>query len=364
MSDAACIQRCPTTTRSPWSPVRAAPEVRLEHRRAGLLDLQEQRIVARPALQHEDVAARPDAADADHLAGEVERPEVVEQVAPVGRQAAPVRGEPPADEVGDVGAVGLGRQVLDQRRIVDDHAPAVDHPGQGVEGLQAGVAPRPADRARDGAPGPGGAQHAGHVVDRHVRVPDRERPHPGRAPDRAAVRRGAARGRAALGRGEAVGPPGEHEAGGEALEVPLERARQRLVEVVDVEQERALRRGEHPEVHEVGVAAELHRQRRPRQRGQVHRHHGGGAAEEGERRREHPPVAEGDEVREPAGVLRLEDVDRAPAVGRGAPRRVRPPGERLPKRLPAPAPLLHAQLGGEGAPPPPAARRARSPEAR
>src|SRR4029453_11749294 len=45
------------------------------------------------------------------------------------------------------------------------------------------------------------------------------------------------------------------------------------VNVTIPEQELALRRPERPEVDEVGVAAQLHPQRRPRQGGEVHRHH-------------------------------------------------------------------------------------------
>jgi hypothetical protein len=50
---------------------------------------------------------------------------------------------------------------------------------------------------------------------------------------------------------------GEDEAGGHALDVPLEGAADGLVEVVDVEDEAAVGRGEGAEVADVGVAAEL-----------------------------------------------------------------------------------------------------------
>ena len=48
------------------------------------------------------------------------------------------------------------------------------------------------------------------------------------------------------------------EAGYEALDVPLERARQRLVEVVDAEDQALIGRGERAEVGQVRVAAELY----------------------------------------------------------------------------------------------------------
>jgi len=50
---------------------------------------------------------------------------------------------------------------------------------------------------------------------------------------------------------------GEDEAYGEALDVPLEWAANGLVEVVDVEDEAAIGRGEGSEVADVRVAAEL-----------------------------------------------------------------------------------------------------------
>jgi len=51
--------------------------------------------------------------------------------------------------------------------------------------------------------------------------------------------------------------PAEDEAGGHALDVPLEGAVDGFVEVVDVKDEAAVWRGEGSEVADVGVAAEL-----------------------------------------------------------------------------------------------------------
>ena len=64
----------------------------------------------------------------------------------------------------------------------------------------------------------------------------------------------------------------------EPLHVPLERRRQRLVEVVQVEDEVALGGGEDPEVREVAVAAGLDLDPAPRRRAEVGGHHGGGSA--------------------------------------------------------------------------------------
>ena len=62
------------------------------------------------------------------------------------------------------------------------------------------------------------------------------------------------------------------EARGETLHVPLPRAGERLVEVVDVEHQLPLGRAEHAEVRQVRVAAELDVDPGPRSRGQVGGH--------------------------------------------------------------------------------------------
>ena len=85
------------------------------------------------------------------------------------------------------------------------------------------------------------------------------------------------------------------QAGGEALDVPLPWARQRLVKVVDVEHERSLGAGELPEVADVGVAARLHPKPGDRVGREVHRHDGGSPSEEGERRFGHASVADWDQ---------------------------------------------------------------------
>ena len=54
-------------------------------------------------------------------------------------------------------------------------------------------------------------------------------------------------------------PAGDREAGHQPLDVPLERAGQRLVEVVEAEDEPPVGRRERPEVRQVRVAAQLRR---------------------------------------------------------------------------------------------------------
>ena len=50
---------------------------------------------------------------------------------------------------------------------------------------------------------------------------------------------------------------GDHETGSQTLDVPLPRAGERLIEVVDVEDQVTLRRPVHAEVGQMGVAADL-----------------------------------------------------------------------------------------------------------
>ena len=123
------------------------------------------------------------------------------------------------------------------------------------------------------------------------------------------------------------------EARDEPLDVPLERARQRLVEVVDAEDEAPIRRGERAEVGQVGVAAELDLAARARRVGQVRGHLRRGPAEEGERRHQHPPVAERHELRDPGGGLLVEQLDRIGAVRRRLPFGVRGARHEGPNRL-------------------------------
>ena len=123
----------------------------------------------------------------------------------------------------------------------------------------------------------------------------------------AAHRRAVALGRrqhdlaAVLGR-EPVVPPGHGEAGRQPLDVPLERPGQRLVEVVDVEDQAPLRGGERAEVGQVRVPAQLHPQPRRRRGGQIRRHRQRRAAVERERRHQHPPVPDRHQLRHPASA--------------------------------------------------------------
>ena len=108
----------------------------------------------------------------------------------------------------------------------------------------------------------------------------------------------------------------------EALHVVFERTRERLVEVVQVEHQRPLRRRIEAEVRKIRVAAELHVESGGRSVLQVGGHDLRRAPVERERRDHHPAVANGHEIRLAGGVLRLEQRHRIRAVRVGRPARV------------------------------------------
>ncbi len=96
------------------------------------------------------------------------------------------------------------------------------------------------------------------------------------------------------------GASGEHKAGGKPLQVPLEGTADGLIEVVDVEDEAAVGRGECAEVADVGVSADLINDAGVGQGGEIGGHDGDGSAKVAEGRREHAFVLEGDELRDAA----------------------------------------------------------------
>ncbi len=122
-----------------------------------------------------------------------------------------------------------------------------------------------------------------------------------------------------VGLAEAVVARRDGEARGHARDVVLERAGQRLVEVVEVEEQGALGRGEDAEVGEVRVAAELRREAGPGRVLEVGGHDPRRPAVEGERRDQHAPVAHGHQVGLASGVLFFQQRDRIGAVRRRLP---------------------------------------------
>ncbi len=171
-------------------------------------------------------------------------------------------------------------------------------------------------------------------LDVEARVPDVEVSHRRELPHRLAVAaHGAEHGGPGLRRGEVAVSPGDLEAGGEALEVPLPGPREGLVEVVDVHDQAAVGCGEDAEVREVGIAARLDPQAGVRGLGEVHRHDRRGAAVEGEGRGQHPPVADRDELGDAALGLVREHLDRVFAARRRLPFAVTGAGGLLARRL-------------------------------
>ena len=94
------------------------------------------------------------------------------------------------------------------------------------------------------------------------------------------------------------------------LDVPLEGSRQGLVEVVDVEDQATLWRGEHAEVRQVGVATELDVDPGRRGHRQVIGHHRRRSPQEGEGADCHAVVTKRHELRDPRPCLVLEGLDR------------------------------------------------------
>ena len=108
----------------------ALAEERLEHRRLRLLHLQEERIVVVAAEEEQDEGPGPDAADADDLAGGIDEPEPLEQMAAVARQGLPVLADDvPAGLQGLLAALEELRHRDDQRRVAGDPRLAVDDAG-------------------------------------------------------------------------------------------------------------------------------------------------------------------------------------------------------------------------------------------
>ena len=228
----------------------------------------------------------------------------------------------------DPRALLRGHQVLDRRddRVVGDDARLpVDHRGQLAERPQAVLAVRLRHVAVEPAQllGVGEALHPTRdVVQVEPREPDVDVAHPGEVVHGLAVRahHGPVDDLALLGVEPAVAA-GDREARHEPLDVPLERPWQRLVEVVDAEDQPPVRSGEDAEVREVRVAAELHLQVGVRRRGEIARHERGAAPVEGERGDEHAPVPDRDELGHPGA----SPVPRAPRRGRGVRRPARTP---------------------------------------
>ena len=186
----------------------------------------------------------------------------------------------------------------------------------------------------------------GDLVHVDAGVPEVEVGHPGEALDRLAVRtRHSPIDRPPLLGVKAPIPARHREAGHQPLHVPLERSRQRLVEIVDAEHQPPIGPGESTEVGQMRIATELHVKPAPRRTGQIRRHRVGRAAEERERRHQHPPVADRHQLLHPRGSLLLQQLDRITPIGGRLP--VAMPGARRhrPRRLAPRRPLRGRGVG-------------------
>ena len=199
--------------------------------------------------------------------------------------------EQPGQLILEVGPLRVvGKQVAqwhDHRWIRCEARHTVDEAGEAAE--RAEVVPRPG--LGEGAVDPLAAAPAdileipgSEFVDVGLDVPHLEGGHLREAAHRPAI---AAADRLNGGRPitvtESAVAAGDLDTGSKPLDVPFPRTAQRLVEVVQVEDQAPLGRSEEPEVRQVRVSAELNDGPGHGCFGEVGRHHGRGSAEERER---------------------------------------------------------------------------------
>ena len=151
------------------------------------------------------------------------------------------------------------------------------------------------------------------VLDVEVGVPDAEQRHVGELAHCGAVGVDAGQDdRAPFFGGVVVVAPGDGQARGQALDVPLEGSGQGFVEVVDVEDEPPLGGGERAEVRQVRVPAQLDPQARGGCRGEVGGHRQCRAPVVGERRDQHPAVPDRHQLGHPRLGLTQQQRHRIP----------------------------------------------------
>ena len=343
--------------------VGAAPAVSGQGGGLGFLGLQEQRLGPVPGVHQRDPAAGADTAHPDHLAGHLDQRELLQQVLAVGLQGALVFAQRLADLLIDRTGLLIGEDLLDrhdQRGVADDPPLPVGLGGQLALRLHAVGGVGLGDHLLGGLdpclfhlrPVPGD-----RVVDVQVGIPHRQERLVRKGAHRAAVSPDSRQDDLAAGlAGEPVRPPGHGQAGGQPLDVPLERAGQGLVEVVDVKDQPPRGGGERAEIGQVRIPAQLHPQPRGGGGGQVGRHRQRRAPVERERRHQHPPVPDWQQLRHPGLFLLQQQPDRIPRRARGE-LRVRLQRSRRPGVLPPRLPVRPAQLLRSRGPRPAPARR-------
>ena len=250
MSLAACVRRWPSTTRWPLFANSLRPRngsstdgcASLNWRNSGSWS-------SRPSMRQ--IQARvPTLPTPDHLAGRVDVAEALEQLAPVARERAPVRADDAAEELLDLrrrarrGHPRSARSAAGRRRSASSPSTtSVSLPNAFMLSFVRPLATFASGRSRPWRPSasPPGLNAREQIVDVDA-ASTRCR---GCASRRT---RGCSRGTTrptswlivgALLLVEAAIAPGDGEAGDEPFDVPLERAGERLVEVVEAEDELA-----------------------------------------------------------------------------------------------------------------------------
>src|SRR6476659_6508126 len=137
---------------------------------------------------------------------------------------------------------------------------------------------------------------------------------------------------------ESIVAGSDREAGRHALYVILEGARQRLVEIVDIKQQKPLRRAEYPEVRQLRVQSGSGRVL------QVGRHDLRRTSVEGEGRDHHPTMPNGHQVRVPGGILLLEQSHWVRTIRGGHPVVLTVYGRPFPRVLTLGASLVEARV--------------------
>ena len=240
--------------------------------------------------------------------------------------------------------------VIDQRRVVLDDGPLAHHLRElGEVVLDDGASASLGQALLKALAGLLVSEFLHQYLDVEVRVPHVEHPHLAELPHALPV--GAHAGEHRVPRvvlAEAVAAAGQHEAGGQPLDVPLPGRRQGLVEIVDVEDHPPLRRGEDTEVGQVTVATGLHAKPRGRRAGEVGSHVQRRTPVERERRFQHAPVANGHQLRNAAPVGLLYERDGIGAPVRRLPHTMRLARALLPQALALRVQLVERRTGHDG----------------
>ena len=267
------MSRCPATTRWPSLAYLLGPAYGRARTAAASLTWRNSgsRVVA--AEHQHDPAAGAHAADADHLARRCPRSRTapsrcrrsvraMRRYRAAGRELGDAGGSSPRprDEVGDSGTISGGSATI--RGL-----PSTSWVSLPNARMLSGSAPWPRLGPASSAARPlsWDLSCSLQLVGVGARVEDVQVALVGEAAHRLPVpAHGGQHHLPALLGGEPVLAPGYLQARGEPFDVPLPRAGQGLVEVVDVEDQAPLRRAEDAEVRQVRVTAGLHRQARYR----------------------------------------------------------------------------------------------------